>query len=122
LFGTFRGTLSDTDGAEAREDAKSTLRSIPTKDFLLYLGGSAACVLVWYAAIPYKLTIVPALAVSSLVGFGPVVLASAMSGSANTPIVKGTAMNTFGNLLHTLIGMLFCSVPIMYMCYLAVSK
>jgi sterol desaturase/sphingolipid hydroxylase (fatty acid hydroxylase superfamily) len=126
LFGTFRGTLADTDAAEAREDAKSTLRSIPTKEFLLYLGGSAACVLVWYATIPYKLTMVPALAVSSLVGFGPVVLASAMSGSGSsataTPIVKGTAMNTFGNLLHTLVGMLFCSVPIMYMCYLAVSK
>lgn len=114
-FGTFRGALADSDSGGGREDAKSTLRAVPTREFALYLGGSAACCAVWYGATQFG-GVVPALAVSSLVGFGPVVLANAMS-SPET-LVKGTTMNSFGYALHILMGVLFCSIPITYMCWL----
>lgn len=116
MFGTFRGSLHDSDDAGARDDAKSTLRQIPTKEFLTYLGGSATCCLIWYSTTQSNLTFVPALAVSSLVGFGPVVIAQIMPSSV--PSVKGTTMNMFGNLLHIIMGILFCSIPITYMCML----
>ena len=119
LFGTFRGSLADSDAAEGREDAKSTLRTIPRMDFLLYLGGSATCCVIWYSSFESNLTTLPALAVSSLVGFGPVVLSTLLSSSVT--VVKGTKMSTFGNLLHILMGTLFCSLPITYMCFLALS-
>jgi sterol desaturase/sphingolipid hydroxylase (fatty acid hydroxylase superfamily) len=117
FFNTYRGTLADSDSAEPREDAKSTLRTVPTKDFMVYLGGSAAFGAVWYFATQWNLTVVPAFAVSSLVGFGPVVLASVMSSSVRAN--PTTPMNMFGNLLHIIMGTLFCSIPIMYMCWLA---
>jgi sterol desaturase/sphingolipid hydroxylase (fatty acid hydroxylase superfamily) len=116
MFGTFRGSLYDSDDAGARDDAKSTLRQIPTKEFVIYLGGSATCCLIWYSATQMNLTFIPSLAVSSLVGFGPVVLAQIMPSSGAT--VKGTSMNMFGNLLHIIMGILFCSIPITYMCML----
>lgn len=116
MFGTFRGSLYDSDDAGARDDAKSTLRQIPTKEFVIYLGGSATCCLIWYSATQMNLTFIPSLAVSSLVGFGPVVLAQIMPSSGAT--VKGTTMNMFGNLLHIIMGILFCSIPITYMCML----
>jgi len=118
FFGTFRGALEDSDTADVREDAKSTLRTVPTKEFLLYLGGSSACCALWYKAIQWNLSVVPALAMSSLVGFGPVVLATIMSPRA----VRGKPMNLFGNLFHITLGTLFCSIPITYMCWLTLSK
>jgi hypothetical protein len=116
MFGTFRGSLHDSDDAGARDDAKSTLRQVPTKEFVIYLGGSATCCLIWYSATQMNLTFIPSLAVSSLVGFGPVVLAQIMPSSGAT--VKGTTINMFGNLLHIIMGILFCSIPITYMCML----
>jgi sterol desaturase/sphingolipid hydroxylase (fatty acid hydroxylase superfamily) len=117
FFGTFRGALDDSDTAEGREDAKSTLRTLPTKEFVTYLGGSATCCLIWYSAISWNLTEVPALAVSSLVGFGPVALATCMSSSST--FSKGTSV--FATLFHIIIGTLFCSIPITYMCWLTLT-
>ena len=112
FFGTFRPALDDTDAAEARADAKSTLVGLPTRDFLLYLGGSAACVLTWYGAVSLKVEGFPGIGVaaSSLVGFGPVLLAVAMSQRMNKL--------TYADLFHILFGTLFCSIPITYMCWL----
>ena len=118
-FGTFKPALSDSDNAAPREDSKSTLRVIPTKEFLIYLGGSATFCIIWHQSIQWSLTTVPAIAVSSLVGFGPVLLATLMSSSVN--VVQGTPMNTFGNLFHCLLGTIFCSVPITYMCWLVLN-
>lgn len=116
-FGTYRGALADSDAGRGRADAKSSLRVVPTREFLVYLGGSAACSVVWYAATQMThLTIVPALTVSALAGFGPVGLAVAMSSWPD----KGN-MNVFGYLFHIIMGVLFCSVPITYMCWLAIS-
>jgi hypothetical protein len=109
-FGTYRGALADTDSGGGREDAKSTLRVVPTREFLIYLGGSAACFGAAY------LTHLPALAVSVLTGFGPVGLAVAMSSWSD----RGS-MNVYGYLLHIVMGILFCSVPVTYMCWLALA-
>jgi sterol desaturase/sphingolipid hydroxylase (fatty acid hydroxylase superfamily) len=112
LFGTYRGALADSDAGGGREDAKSSLRVAPTREFLVYLGGSAACSAIWYGASQMNPALAPALSV--LVGFGPVGLAVAMS-----PWSDKGHMNLFGYLLHIMVGMLFCSVPITYMCWLA---
>lgn len=119
FFGTYRGALADSDLAGPRDDAKSTLQTIPTKEFLLYLGGSATCCIIWYNTISWNLTLIPAIAVSSLVGFGPVLLATSMS---KQTVLKGTPMNFLGNFLHIMLGTLFCSIPITYMCWLVLSK
>lgn len=108
-FGTYRGALTDTDSGGARADAKSTLRIVPTREFIVYLGGSVACFGAAY------LTRLPALAALAA-GFGPVGLAVAMSSWSD----KGN-MNVFGYLLHIVMGILFCSVPVSYMCWLAQS-
>jgi hypothetical protein len=111
LFGTYRGALTDSDAGGAREDAKSSLRVVPTREFLVYLGGSAICCATWYGASQMNPALAPALSV--LVGFGPVGLAVAMS-----PWSDKGHMNLFGYLLHIVMGILFCSLPITYMCWL----
>ena len=107
-FGTFRGALADSDTAEPREDTKSTLCAVPTQEFMVYLGGSIACCAAWYSTIQWSLTASQALATASLVGFGPVILAMAMSPSRPTG----------HDILHCIMGILFCSIPITYMCWL----
>lgn len=107
-FGTFRDRIMDH---APREDAKSTLRTVPTKEFLAYLGGSAACFLP---------LILGAEVVSSSVvaGFGPVILAPVVSTLFHHGLSMRVKMSAFGNMFHVLIGALFCSVPISYICYL----
>jgi sterol desaturase/sphingolipid hydroxylase (fatty acid hydroxylase superfamily) len=109
-FGTYRGALMDSDSGEGRADAKSSLRVVPTREFIVYLGGSVACFGAAY--------LMPALAASVLAGFGPVGLAVAMSSFA--PSDKGK-MNVAGYLFHIIMGVLFCSVPVTYMCWLALA-
>jgi sterol desaturase/sphingolipid hydroxylase (fatty acid hydroxylase superfamily) len=116
-FGTYRGALTDSDAGGAREDAKSSLRVVPTCEFIVYLGGSMACSAVWYVAAQMtSLSMVSALTVSALAGFGPVGLAVAMSSWYD----KGK-MNLFGYLFHIMMGILFCSVPVSYMGWLALA-
>lgn len=122
-FGTFKASfkdLVDKDGPKQRADAKSTLRGMPTKEFVLYLVGSAMCVLPW-SFFSHSATANQAMALSSVVGFGPVILANVLSsffqtGSANHPV----KMSVFANMLHLVFGILACSVPITYGCWLAI--
>jgi len=125
FFGTFKGSFAnhptDKDGPKPREDAKSSLRLIPTREFVVYLASSAACVTAW--AVPatqsYILTNTQSLQIASLVGFGPVVLATIFSSAfTKSTGTKPTQMSVWANLLHLLLGSLFCSVPVTYMCYL----
>jgi len=120
-FGTFKGSFKDV--PKQREDAKSTLRGMPTKEFAIYLLGSAMCVVSWtFVAIQrHPVSANLALALSSLVGFGPVILASGMnhffrSGCTTHPVKMSLAANMF----HLLFGILFCSVPITYGCWLTI--
>ena len=112
-FGTYRGALADNDSADAREDAKSSLRTIPPRAFVAYLGGSVALCAIWHYSA--NLGISPLLA-SSLVGFGPVALAM-----ISPSWVKRTQMSIWANVLHIVMGALFCSIPITYMCWLVIA-
>lgn len=124
FFGTFKASFSehliDKDGPKAREDAKSSLRILPTREFITYLGLSSVCIFSW--AIPatysYSLTQTQAIGLSSAVGFGPVILATLLSSNSGTGGVKPIQMNMISNLIHLTLGSLFCSLPVAYMCYL----
>jgi len=124
-FGTFKASFKDHPvdqyGPKPREDAKSTLRILPTQEFTVYLSASSLCVLAWiYAALQRtSVTANQALALASAVGFGPVILANLVSklySSGNTP--HPVKMSIAANTLHLLFGILFCSVPITYGCWL----
>jgi sterol desaturase/sphingolipid hydroxylase (fatty acid hydroxylase superfamily) len=126
-FGTFKGSFKehpvDKDGPKPRDDVKSTLRLVPTQEFSIYLLGSAACVGSWaYAAInPHVVTANQALVLSSAVGFGPVILATSISnifssGTSSHPV----KMSFAANLLHLFFGVLFCSIPVTYACWLTI--
>lgn len=127
-FGTFKASFKDhpvdREGPKPREDAKSTLRLVPTQEFVVYLSASSLCVLAWaYAALqPQPVSANLALALSSAVGFGPVALATLVSAaysSGNT--AHPVKMSAIANALHLLFGILFCSVPITYGCWLTLT-
>jgi hypothetical protein len=62
------------------------------------------------------------ISISSLAGFGPVIIAWILTNLFNSGgRVQPVKMNIFGNLLHLGVGTLFCSIPITYMCYLALE-
>ncbi len=128
FFGTFKASFSehpvDKDGPKPREDAKSSLRILPTSEFTIYLVSSFACVAVWAvpATMSYSVTQIQALQLASIVGFGPVFLAAVLSavfGSGGG--VKPVQMNMLANFLHLFLGSIFCSVPVTYMSYLALT-
>lgn len=127
-FGTFMGSFNDhtvdKHGPKARDDAKSTLRLLPSQEFVTYLAGSALCVAPWsYCAVNnYHLSSNVALAASSLVGFGPVALAVICSNIYSSGGSHPVRMSAMANLLHLFFGVLFCSVPITYGCLLAVKN
>lgn len=125
FFGTFKASFrehpADKDGPTLRDDAKSTLRLLPSKEFVTYLSASCMCVCVWaYAAlhqIPVSTT--QALVLSSFVGFGPVILANLMSYMFRSSSgIQSVSMSMASNTLHLVCGTLFCSVPVTYACYL----
>lgn len=124
-FGTFKSSFNehpvDKNGPKPRDDAKSTLRLLPTQEFTAYLGGSTLCVLPWVYTVLYvdSITVNQALILSSAVGFGPVLLASLIShiytsGNSSHPV----KMSRMANILHLFFGTLFCSIPITYACFL----
>jgi sterol desaturase/sphingolipid hydroxylase (fatty acid hydroxylase superfamily) len=126
FFGTFRGSFltnkADAEGATPRQDPKSNLFIAPTSEFVSYLGSSLFVCGIWAVSAQtntYALTSNPYV-LSSLVGFGPVALAVLHSSLfQSSPTVQGTKMSLFGYLFHTIIGTVFCSLPISYMCWLA---
>jgi hypothetical protein len=105
-FGTFKDSA---DSAEPRADAKSTLRTIPTIEFISYLATSAACVGSLYINTPFT---------PLIVGFGPVLAASLISYVFKRSRLEPVKMNMVGNLLHLTVGSLFCSIPISYIAWL----
>jgi sterol desaturase/sphingolipid hydroxylase (fatty acid hydroxylase superfamily) len=128
FFGTFKASFLehpvDKDGPKAREDAKSTLRLIPTREFVSYLSLSALCVLLWGYAALNRILLSPAQAwgLASVVGFGPVLLATLVSNFFGTGRgVKPVNMNIAANLIHLTVGSLFCSAPITNACRLALQ-
>jgi uncharacterized membrane protein len=126
FFGTFKASFKDhpvdKDGPKPRDDAKSSLCILPTKEFVTYLGLSYGCVLSWAYAALYGIHVseMETIGLSSLVGFGPVVLAWLVSRIFGSAIVHPVSMSTIGNILHLSVGTIFCSVPITYMCWLTI--
>lgn len=114
LFGTYKGSFAehplDKHGPEPRADAKSTLFTLPTSEFVSYLFLSIACF-----AIPIGGPIARAI----LAGFGPVgsaIVISKLFGSSRG--VQPVKMTFLGNIAHITTGTLFCCVPISYLCWL----
>lgn len=128
FFGTFKASFSehpvDKNGPKPREDAKSTLFILPTKEFVTYLTLSYLCIGIWaHIALNPPVSSLQAMGVSSLVGFGPVLLASLVSyGFGSGQVVKPVPMNLASNLLHLFVGTIFCSIPVTYACWLTVSS
>jgi len=127
-FGTFVGSMEakDKDGVKPRADAKSTLRAVPTGEFATYLLVSCALVAAWAQAATSgaagALAWQAAAALACGVGFGPVLLASLVSAIFDSPRgVKPKNMSTIGSVGHIAIGTAFCSVPVAWACWLALS-
>lgn len=126
-FGTFRASFNehpvDKHGPKAREDAKSTLRVLPTQEFITYLTCSTLCVLPWaYTSMNAdSVSQTQALAFSSAVGFGPVLLASIVSSFHSGNTEHPVKMSVLANFLHLFFGTLFCSIPITYGCWLTLT-
>lgn len=111
---------------EVYADAKSTLRTAPALDFVLYLASAAACVAVWAyaAAVPNGMAtiqaLVPGIAVTKfglamLAGFGPVAVALPLTFKAG-----GTPLNLkLSTLVLLSIGSAVCAAPVAYAAYLA---
>jgi len=127
-FGTFKASFNDhpidKDGPKMREDAKSSLLLMPTQEFITYLTGSALCLVPWaYAALQnVPVTINQAFALASGVGFGPVILASLVSNIYSSGnVAHPVKMSVMANTLHLFFGIIFCSLPVTYACFLTLK-
>ena len=126
-FGTFRGNLDENQagGPKPRDDAKSTLRIVPTKEFITYLSLSALSLAPWlyYSAMKKIISLEMAYAISLLAGFGPVFLSVVMSSAFQSrAATEKVSMSMFGNILHLSMGTIFCSAPVSYACWLCLNK
>jgi hypothetical protein len=122
IFGTFCGVFNESDraGAKLREDAKSTLRAVPTLEFVTYLSISAACVGAWaYAALTHApVSATAAAALSFAAGFGPVITAYVMASVAKGP-GGSKPQSVASTALQLTAGSAFCAAPVAVACYLA---
>lgn len=123
-FGTFQGSFRDRDRVDPapREDAKSTLRTLPSSEFVTYLVGTGACFVPWALSVNSYIPI-QSEAVALLAGIGPVALASVVSRAWQTKrIITPTAMTYAGVFIHVVLGMLFCGFPIVLAVWLSLRK
>ena len=131
-FGTFVASFGEKetpDKISEREDAKSTLRAVPTFEFLTYLTLSCGCLYAWahfalgVAAGTLAVTETERLALAALAGFGPVVLASIITaifgGVGGTPWIDAKRGGAPATMLQVGVGSLFCSFPVSLACYMA---
>ncbi len=124
IFGTFKESINEKEIVNPRDDAKSNLLDDFKQEFINYLGlfVLSISIFLYYAlqVANHQLILgnITKLSLSSLVGFGPVIIAYLFSSSNRVQPVK---MTLFGNLFHLIMGTLFCSVPITYMCALVLN-
>lgn len=149
-FGTFKANFNEAQTDEPVKtfaDAKSRFIvdteeggpavNLPTLEYVAYMVLSLGCCAVWaWAAgglpgvppFPLPLTKEVAWGVAILAGFGPVWVAQlmgfkALGGDGNVSIVEGSTWRAWGAaLLHYVIGVFFCSVPITYACWLTLQQ
>ena len=103
-----------------------SVAQVPTTEFLAYLVLSCACVIAWgWAAVQYasgalKLTGTAVTALAILAGFGPVIVAQAVTSLTRS---SGGAPNNgpLAMLFQLGVGTLFCSWPVYQACKLALQ-
>jgi len=126
-FGSFTPTLHAGDKRESRADAKSTLRAVPSREFVTYLGLSGGCLAVWAIAAlrvaDGRLATIQSTAsicLSGVAGFGPVAVAVGLTAFTRS---RGGAPNNSALAMWFLliVGSLFCSFPISWACYLTLQ-
>jgi sterol desaturase/sphingolipid hydroxylase (fatty acid hydroxylase superfamily) len=127
FFGTCVRTMADRDksGVKARSDAKSTLRSAPTFEFVAYLAMVLACFIFWgYQATQVHqgvvLTFNSAVVVALIGGAGPLVAAVVYWLLIGSPNNNGGAMSIAWLVVLLSMAMAICVFPVVYMCFLAV--
>lgn len=126
LFGTFQQLPREKAPLKLRADAKSTLRSLPSISMSIFSVGCASFYLLWayyafqVASLNQPLSSKMILyGVSFLVGFGPLLFALLLSSFFFAP--SGGSSKTGGAaslLLHVLIGVAICAMPLSYLAYL----
>jgi len=129
MFDTFMPNFKAEDGkAKPRDDSKSTLKGIPSTEFVVYLLASAACVGLWaYTAIGVArgtVNVMPLIAylLSILCGFGPVLVAcvfTCLQRGVSALLEPFHEKPLYQSFFHILIGTLFCSFPISMSAYLS---
>jgi len=119
LFGTFRSSMAAEGEPKARADAKSTLLTIPTAEFITYLTLSYGCFALWLNYVGTTVSAEAALVLSLITGFGPVALSVAVTRAfGGGRGVKPTAMNAIGNAIHIVGGAAVCAIPVSYATWL----
>jgi sterol desaturase/sphingolipid hydroxylase (fatty acid hydroxylase superfamily) len=121
LFGTFKEAIDEKEDLKERADAKSNLFENCKIEFISYLSLFFIFISIFFyyafqvASHKLILTNVTKIILSSLVGFGPVIISFFFSSSYR---VKPVKMSFIGNLFHLIMGIVFCCLPISYMCLL----
>jgi hypothetical protein len=114
---------------QPRDDAKATLKGVPTGEFVGYLLVSAACVGLWgYAAVGVArgtVHVMPGIAyvLSFLCGFGPVIAACAiiiLQRGVPALLEPFNQKPLHQSLVHILIGSFFCCFSVSMPAYLSV--
>jgi sterol desaturase/sphingolipid hydroxylase (fatty acid hydroxylase superfamily) len=124
LFGTFRESINEKEELKIRDDAKSNLFENPKLEFISYLSAFYSIIILFlyfaFQVASNKLILneFSKISLASLVGFGPIIIAYLFNSTNRVEPVK---MSLFGNLFHLIIGNLFCSIPITYMCMLVLK-
>jgi len=119
LFGTFRSSMAAEGEPKARADAKSTLLTIPTAEFITYLTLSYGCFALWLNYVGTAVSAEAAVVLSLITGFGPVALSVAVTRAfGGGRGVKPTTMNAIGNAIHIVGGAAVCAIPVSYATWL----
>lgn len=120
IFGTFRSSMAPETEPKARADAKSTLRTVPTMEFITYLAACYGCFTLWFHFLGLPTSVATSLSLSFITGFGPTILSvivSKLFGGGRG--VKPTSMSTLGNAIHISAGAALCAAPVAYATWLS---
>jgi sterol desaturase/sphingolipid hydroxylase (fatty acid hydroxylase superfamily) len=125
IFGTFRESINEKEEIKDRDDAKSNLFENPKIEFINYLVICLTLFIIFFY-FAFKVSMhqiilnkITKLTLASSVGFGPIIIAYLFNPTNRVQPIKMTFM---GNLFHLIMGSLFCSIPITYMCFLLLNK
>jgi sterol desaturase/sphingolipid hydroxylase (fatty acid hydroxylase superfamily) len=127
FFGTCVDSMAqrDKDGVTARGDAKSTLRTIPTFEFVAYIAMVLLSFVIWGyqaslvaqgIAISYGSAVIYAL----IGGGGPLIAAIAYWMFVGSPNNNALGMSRPWKFVHLFMAGAICVFPVIYLCFLGV--